>query len=88
MGTGEKMAITKTERDHMMHALGLNYGKASFRNHFVTDHDGPDGIVWEGLVERGLAEKRGPDKHHGGMTVYHVTPKGVASLTQEPARDV
>ncbi len=68
--------LTETEVHHMRHALGLNQGKVAYRNHFVTDPEGPDGIVWEGLVARGLATKRKGSPLSGGDPIYLVTAEG------------
>ncbi len=72
--------IVEKERDLMRHALGLTRGEqVSTRNSFVTDSDGDDGKIWEGLVSRGLATKDNSRSHiFGGMTVYHVTESGRA----------
>lgn len=83
-GTGEEYgdvdqppALTDQERDKIRHALGW---PKDYRNHFVTDADGPDGLIWRGLVERGLATASKPCDWMSGMTVYRVSEAGRAAL--------
>lgn len=47
-----------------------------YRNHFVTDECGRDGIVCLELVALGLMSNDGPRALCGGSSVFHVTEVG------------
>ncbi|GAK41931.1 hypothetical protein TCA2_4423 [Paenibacillus sp. TCA20] len=49
------MELTKTQRDQMRHALGLNYHEHETRNHYFTRANNAD---WNDLVHKGYASKR------------------------------
>lgn len=74
--------ITDTQRDHMMHALGLNQvgAKRAYRNRFWTDVDGQDGTDWGALVSAGLAVVSPPRAAYGGMVCFSVTDAGLDAL--------
>lgn len=78
--------ITLTERENMLHALGLNQVGVTkpYRNRFVTDPVCTDGLVWESLVDRGLAVRSKPIAMYGGSVMYCVTDRGLAVLGVAP----
>lgn len=49
--------ITDGERKLMLHALGLDQAKKSYRNRFSCAPFGTTAAAWEKLVDRGLAER-------------------------------
>lgn len=69
--------LSPEELDNMKHALGW---PKVYRNHFVTDKGGPDGVIWMGLVERGLATRRDGSPLTGGDDLFMVTDAGKAAL--------
>ncbi len=78
--------ISTTERENMLHALGLNQVGVTkpYRNRFVTDPAGEDGRCWEALVERGLAVKSKSIEMYAGAVMYAVTDRGMAELGVAP----
>lgn len=72
------MNLTADELDRMKHATAW---PKCYRNHYSADLDGPDGKLWRGLVEKGMAveqEAMGPFAGKRGM--FHVTDTGKAAL--------
>jgi hypothetical protein len=67
--------LTDRERDVMRHALGLTVADKPYRNYFVAG--AKDIPTWEGLAERGLAERGAPTK---GWNVYCVSEAGELAL--------
>ena len=73
------MKLTDEQRDHLRHALGRDRSSGSYRNHFVTDIDGPDAQSWRGRVAAGLAtETFFP--HAPNSVLFRVTDAGRAAL--------
>jgi hypothetical protein len=70
--------LTAEEHEMMKPALGW---PKDYRNHFVTDPDGPDGQIWEGLVTRGLATASKRCSWMSDMAVYRVSEAGRALLS-------
>lgn len=69
--------MTPEQRYLARHALGLpNSSGISYRNHYVTHADGPDGLQWEALCALGLAVKRAGNPISGGDPVYVLTRPG------------
>lgn len=75
----EAIATTKRQREIMRHALGLNYKKRPFRNHFCTGPGGKDYEMCQQLEEMGLMVSSKspicPDD-----VIFVVTPAGKAEL--------
>lgn len=67
--------ITETQREAMLHCLGLDWKKKPFRNYYCEYEPNAE---WEDLVNKGLAKRNLYLK--GGMAndlyYYHVTTKG------------
>jgi len=80
-----KGLLTSKELDFIQHALGVNeFGCGrQYRNHFVTDAAGPDGLVCERLVGKGLMERGRKDELTGGSQCYHVTFTGKRAMASE-----
>lgn len=80
----EKPQITERERVVMQHALGFpdstsdRKKRSGWRNRFYANTSGPDGIVWEALVAKGLAVSS--SAKDSGMCWYHVSKAGCELL--------
>lgn len=74
------MDLSKSEIELMRHALGLNYKKVSFRNHFCTGEGSTDFPAWQGLVEKGAAIRRDGSELSGGDYIFHVTEEGKSAI--------
>lgn len=74
----------KPEHLHILqHALGVDqYGRGTqYRNHFVTDPTGRDGVLCEELVAMGYMHNGGSSRElTGGMTFYAVTAAGEKAM--------
>lgn len=76
------ITLTEKERELARHALGFGCGRReSFRNHFVTDRAGPDGIIWMGMVEKGAAMVRSGSPLSGGDDIFTLTYPGATAAT-------
>lgn len=81
-GAAAAKSLTANERELMEHALGLNYHRTSFRNHFVTGPGSTDWDAWQSLVDRGFAVRREPSPISGGDYVFTVTDEGKSVLAK------
>jgi DNA-binding PadR family transcriptional regulator len=79
------LSVDAWELETMKHALGLNRQPEPFRNHFCAGEGSTYYPIWEGLVAKGYATKRGPSELHGGDFIYHVTEAGRAAAGLPPA---
>ena len=80
--------MTPAQLQILQHSIGADefgqFPKGNYRNHFVTDPSGADGVVCESLVALGLMTRK--DSHPLlplGDAVYHVTEAGRATVAQE-----
>ena len=73
------MDVTQEQVSKMRHCIGLNYKKKPYRNYFYCTSPNP---LWEDLVEKGLARKRGGVE--SGDVVYHLTYEAVKELYGKP----
>lgn len=75
-----KVELSKREREVMEHAVGAGEDKRSpgYRNHYAAAKGGEADIVWQGLVERGLAALGHENK--GTIVTYSVTREGCAAI--------
>lgn len=76
--------MTEREIEVMHHALGW---PKNHRNYFVTEAESSDGVLWRGLVDRGLATASAPCSWMGDMTVYRVSDAGRAALAGKERGD-
>ncbi|HEY8214617.1 MAG TPA: hypothetical protein VIG36_10875 [Methylocystis sp.] len=73
--------LTPRERELARHALGLDgRRKRSYRNRYFACATGVKGIVWLGMVERGLAEKHGYDRV--GLIEFSITRSGALAALE------
>lgn len=75
-----KVELSKREREVMEHAVGAREDTRSpgYRNHYAAAKGGEADIVWQGLVERGLASLGHENK--GTIVTYSVTREGCAAI--------
>lgn len=50
----KEVNLNLAEIEIIKHTLGYDYCNYSFRNHFVTKPSSSDGVICEGLVQKGL----------------------------------
>lgn len=69
----------------LQHSLGLDeHGQGrAYRNHFVTDADGPDGQLCRVLTFMGLMVEHAPSEITGGMPCFVVTPDGEKAVREQ-----
>jgi hypothetical protein len=72
----DDIPTTKRERDLMEHALGW---PKCYRNHFAASPESEDARVLDGMIERGLVDRR-PRPALTDLISYHVTDLGKAQL--------
>lgn len=65
--------LTEEERTILVHALGLDRGKISYRNGYVDHPRSPTYRTCMTLVRKGLMERGAFDLTHIN---FHVTPEG------------
>lgn len=78
--------LTLPQLTILQHCMGVDqFGRGTqFRNHFVTDADGPDGNICESLVSMGLMTRRdGMGELTGGMPCYIVTAAGKVAVAEQ-----
>ena len=68
--------ITSEECEIIRHALGLNYKRRPYRNHYCDAADAPElaALVAKGLMKAGRIINNGDDRY------YHVTSAGAAMV--------
>ncbi len=77
-----KIIITESQKNKMLHALGLDYNKKikSYRNRYVTGHEVDRNEELTELVENGLM---GKNKFYEQGFIYWVTEEGAKFLGVE-----
>lgn len=72
------METTRTDMAVLKHAIGLDWSKTPYRNHFAAAHDTDDYKACERLVVAGLMAK-GDDLGYGDL--FHATKAGEQAAT-------
>lgn len=73
--------MTDGERHILEHSLGWKNRTPGYRNHYTCGADSDAWPTLQALVARGLmCVSRPPGDDLGGMTVFAVTPEGIAAL--------
>ncbi|HXJ39234.1 MAG TPA: hypothetical protein VNH18_08135 [Bryobacteraceae bacterium] len=76
--------LTDNQRAMMLHALGLDRRKESYRNAYCVPFGQPEDAEWAELVGRGLA-MRGQTINCGRDRYYFVTEQGRQALAKATA---
>ncbi len=76
----EEDEITESQKKKMLHTLGLDYKKKSFRNRYITGHEADRNEELTELVEKGLM---GKNKFYEQGFIYWVTEDGAKFLGVE-----
>lgn len=73
--------LSEAQRHVMLHALGLDREKKSYRNGYAAEPDTPDYETWVGLETAGYAQRGRTIP--GGLVPFRVTESGRRALQEE-----
>lgn len=68
-----KISLNLKEIEIIKHSLGYDYKDYSFRNSFATPPTSCDGVICEGLVEKGLMVRHNYNNLVGESVLYTCT---------------
>ena len=69
----DEISLTLKEIEIIKHSLGYDYKNYSFRNDFVTPPTSSDGVICEGLVDKGLMIRHNYKQLPGESVLYTCT---------------